>query len=154
VKRKGTSQFVAELVTNWLKEIRDPDTLDDFEKMIKERRAMLMIETENERSDKLVEDLKQCKFGDTLYLMKPLPMISEKRNSAAKFAKYARDENRMECKFWKWHPRKKMLWVYVPWKTTRKHYDKNFVLLTVSDITRLQPSRTERDIRLKAQQRR
>lgn len=152
MKKQGASKFVTELVTGWLKEIRDPAILDDFEKMIKERRAMLMIETNKERDDRLIADLKKCKSGDTLYLMKPLPQISEKKNSAAKFAKYAHDDNRMKCTFHQWQPRAKRLWVYVPWKTSREHYGKNFILMTVSDIKRLQPSRTETEIRLKQQQ--
>ena len=73
MKRQGTSKFVSDLVTTWLKEIRDPATLDAFEKLIVERRAMLMIETDNERNAKLVSHLKDCKHGDVLHLMKPLP---------------------------------------------------------------------------------
>jgi len=153
VKRKGTSKFVVELVTNWLKEIRDPAALDDFEKLIRERRAMLMIETDKERKSRLVSDLKNCKTGDTLYLMKPLPQISEKLNPQQKFAKYAHDDNRMQCEFWQWKPRLKDLWVTVPWVTSRKHYGKNFILMSVKDIHRLEPSRTERDIRLQQQRR-
>jgi hypothetical protein len=147
VKRQGTSKFVTELVTNWLKEIRDPATLDDFEKMIKERRAMLMIETEDERKEKIIAHLKDCKQGDTLYLVKPLPRPAAIVTTAAK--KYADDANRMQCKFYQWQPRKKILWVYVPWTTKRQHYKKNFVKLEIRDIKRLEPSRTEAEIRLK-----
>ena len=151
MKRKGTSKFVAELVTGWLKEIRDPAILDDFEKMIKERRAMLMVETDKDRKERVVADLKKCKPGDILFLMKPLPQISEKRNSAIHFKKYVEDDNRMQCKFWQWQPRKKLLWVTVPWKTGREHYGSNFVVLALRDINRLEPSRTETEIRMKRQ---
>ena len=36
MKRKGTSKFVRELITGWLKEITDHTILNEFEKLIKE----------------------------------------------------------------------------------------------------------------------
>ena len=145
--KQGMSVFVSELVTGWLKEIRDPATLNEFDKLIKERRAMLMIETHKEMGDRLVANMKNCKSGQTLFLSKPLPNISEKMNPQQKFAKYLLDDNRMECKFWQWQPRKKLLWVTVPWKTSREHHGQNFILMTVKDIHRLQPGRTEVELR-------
>ena len=152
MKRQGTSKFVTELVTNWLKEIRDPATLDAFEKLIDERRGMLMIETDAVRKTKILDALKNCKSGDVLHLMHALPKPAAIVTTAQK--QYREEIMRMKCKFHQWQPRKKILWVTVPWPTSRKHYGKNFIKLEVNDIYRLEPSRTEREIRLRLQQRR
>ena len=169
MKRQGTSQFVKELITNWLKEISNPTILDEFEELIKQRRKMLMIIDKDEREMHLLAALKDCKSGDTLYLMKalPKPATSLKTDDAGtrlqkKYAtagtrlqkKYAVAENRMQCQFWQWMPRKKILWVTVPWTTSRKiKWGYNFIRLNVRDIKEFEPSRTETDIRLKTQHR-
>ena len=153
MKTQGTSKFVTELITDWLKQIRDPAQLDSFEKLIADRRKSLAVETDAERNAKLVGHLKDCKYGDVLYLMKPLPKPTRHLNTKAVFTKYSEDMNRLKCKFYAWQPRKKLLWVTVPWKTDARKDEVNFKCLHVSDIHRLQPSRTEAETRLKLQHR-
>jgi len=153
MKRKGTSKFVAELIENWLKEIRDPDVLNQIEQQVIERKAMLMIETTEQQAQRCIDSLPNCKSGDVLHLMEPLPCPSLADQKNDKKRAFVREEmNRMKCKFWQWMPRKKILWVTVPWVTRRDNYGKYFLKLEMRDIAKLQPSRTEREIRLKLKQ--
>lgn len=153
MKRQGTSKFVAGLIENWLKEIRDPEVLNQIERQVIERKAMLMIETTEEQAQTCIDALPQCKVGDVLHLMHalPVPSLSIQKNDKQR-AFVREDMNRMKCKFHQWQPRRKILWVTVRWTTRRQHYQKNFVKLELRDIQKLQPSRTEREIRLKLQQ--
>ena len=153
MKTQGTSKFVSELVTTWLKEIRDPAVLDSFEKLIADRRKSLAVETDAERNEKLIEALARCKYGDVLYLMKPLPidnMIATKKD----MEKYMSFDSREKCKFYAWQPRKKLLWIMVPWKTKRSSDGRNLIMLKVPNIHKFQPSRTEASTRIKLQQQR
>ena len=151
MKRQGTSKFVTELITNWLKEIRDPAKLDAFEKLIADRRKSLQIETVDEVAEGVVEALKNCKIGNKIYVVKPLPI----KTTEDDMSNYARmDHTRMECRFWQYHPRKKILWVTVLWPTSREHHGKYFVCMNAKDIKRFLPSRTEPEVRVRNEQRR
>ena len=150
MKTKGTSKFVRDLLETWLAEIHNMDTLNQLEQQVIDRKAKLMQEQNHQAAADCVEAMKRCKHGDTLYLLKPFPMPSLRLQTSDKNRdKYREDMNRLRCKFWKWHPRAKRLWVTVPWVTSTKKYGKHFIQMTVSDIERLQPSRTEAEIRLR-----
>lgn len=146
MKRQGTSKFVTELITNWLKEVRNPAVLDDFEKLIKERRAMLMIETQDECNANLIDALTRCKHGDKLYLTQPLPKVLRKFEADDNI-KYREAVNRMTCTFYAYQPRKKLLWVSVPWRTANTDKRGNYIRMKHHDIFRCQPSRTEVELR-------
>ncbi len=151
VKRQGTSKFVRDLVTAWLHEITSPEILDEFEKLITDRRKTLLIETIGEEYAKVVAGLKECKIGNTLYVVKPLPI----KTTEDDMSNYARMEHtRLKCTFWQYKPRKKILWVTVPWPTAQKHHGQNFICLSSHDLKMFKPSRTEVEVRVRNEERR
>jgi hypothetical protein len=145
-KKQGTSKFVIELLNNWVNEITSEDTLNQLQIAIEARRASLRVEVKDNAVENCIaqyQSLHKSKTtGTTLYTIMPLPIKKGDKS------KYARNEQlRMSCTFWQWKPRKKLLWVVVPWQTGRNHFQHEFICLNMADIKRFQPSRTETNIR-------
>lgn len=155
MKRKGTSKFVEDLIENWLNEVTDPAVLDQIIAQVEARRKKLLIETSDERDKKLIANLKDYKRGDTLYLLQPFPGSYDTgplpaRNKATMSKAQLKEYNeRMRCTFYQWQPRKKRLWVTVPWKTSHQQFGLNFISMSIGNIKKYQPSRTETEIRLR-----
>jgi len=157
---KGTSKFVKGLLFEWLKIIEDNDTLDQIIEQVEARRKSLRKEQKIERFANLIDQYRQLQkrhaHGTVLYLIKPLPRKDAgplpMQNSKPKVSQrneMKRYNERMQVKFWQWQPKKKTLWVTVPWKTGIEKYGENFIPMTIRDIKAYQPSRTETDIRLR-----
>lgn len=147
-KKQGTSKFVIELLNNWVNEITSEDMLNELQVAIEARRASLRVEVLDHAVENCIaqyESLRKSKTtGTTLHTIMPLPI----KTTEDDMSKYARiEQTRTRCTFWQWQPRKKLLWVTVPWPTGRKHFDHDFICMTMNDIKKFQPSRTETNIR-------
>jgi hypothetical protein len=133
-----TSPWVAELLDTWLKDITDNDVLDQFIKQIQKRKAELYRESEAAAFERLWKTYKDLKIGDVVWTIKPLCSAKSPKGNPWKWHK---------AKFNKFFPRKKAMYLQVPWKTKIKQHGKYFIYLTHHQLKSYQPSRTEPDVR-------
>jgi len=139
-----TSPWVAELLDAWLKDINDNDVLDQFIKQIQKRKAELYRESEAAAFERLFKTYKDLKHGDVVWTIKPLCSAPSPKGNKWKWHK---------AKVNKFFPRKKAMWLQVPWKTKDEKWGKYFIYLTYAELKSFQPSRTEPGLRDKLKSR-
>ena len=147
-----TNTWVAELLDGWLAEVTDSEILDQFAAQIEQRRLTLQASTEDLALHRLMRTYRDIKVGTVMYtrmsLAKAGPLPGRNRQGPPRDPwKYHR------VKLWKWMPRKKIMWVEVDWETHTKKWGRYFVLLTTKQLETYQPSRTEPDVRQRAEER-
>lgn len=135
------SEFVEELMKNWIDQIEDTAKLDVIENLICARRFELEQAQTIVIRERLLDEydcIRKTKQAPELYTVKPLPIDRNHwMNKGKPFDTHV-------CKFWQWQPRKKLLWVAVDWYTGRSHYGENFLALDLEHIDIYQPSRYDR----------
>jgi hypothetical protein len=142
--KSKTSPWVAELLDTWLKDIHDTDVLDQFIKQILARTAALYREGEDAAFERLWKTYKDLKYGDVLWTIKPLCSATAPTGNKWKWHK---------AKFNKFFPRKKAMYIQVPWKTKVERDGRYYIYLNHHKLQSFQPSRTEPALREKKRNR-
>jgi hypothetical protein len=138
------SEFVEELLHNWIEQIEDTAKLDVIQNAIDLRRFKLEQESLVVIRERLLDEydcIRKAKGTPDMFTVKELPIDREHwQNRGKPFDTY-------KCRFWQWQPRKKILWVAVDWYTGRSHYGENFLALNTEYIDLYQPSRYDRRVK-------
>lgn len=135
------SDFVENLLENWISEIEDTDKLDVIQQKLDLRRFELEQASLIVIRERLLDEydrIRKSKQCPDLFTVKPLPIDRDLWRNKNKIV------DLHKCRFWQWQPRKKILWVSVDWFTGRTHYGENFLALTPEYIDIYQPSRHDR----------
>jgi len=127
---------VQELLQEWVSQITSAETLDHLVRVIMKRKKDLHLLSDKEKIARLIATYKDIEYGEVLWLKEPYGIPP-----AALDPKRRRKYQRV--KFYSYQPRKKLLWVTLPWLPA----DKRTVPMRMRDIERYQPSRTEPEIR-------
>ena len=144
--------WVNELMDTWLKEVYDPELLDDWTYQIELRKQQLGVIADDELIEKLKRGLKDTKRNATIWTMTSLK--AHYRPSKADAGHQERlegkpDEFWHKARFHSYQPRNVNLWLIVPWPTGHKYGRGTWALNLERDgsILKYQPSRTECAVR-------
>jgi hypothetical protein len=132
------SEWVQELLQEWINQIDSEATLNHLIGVINERKKKLMIKSKDQKIDELVATYRDLKQGETIWLMVPYSHETPPSNNRWKYHK---------LKFYHWQSRKKILWLEVPW--IPESNETRYAPLYMVDIRHYQPSRTHPKIRRK-----
>ncbi len=130
------SKWIKDTFASWLAQINDINTLNEFTKMIDDRHFQIKKDYQDRAVTPMLEALKACKPGDTLYLIKPYTVRGQQPLRGR-----ARETEVEKITFYKFQSRVKRLWFDDPRDGTR------ICRMSYDAIKRYQPSRCPAKLR-------